>query len=124
MPIVRIDCRKIKGWASFHDVFAEEFGFPDFYGRNMDAWNDCMISLNDPSDGMTKVHGSPSDIVVLQLDHVDELARSWRIIYDAIVECTAFVNHSRIEQGASPVLALSYWYDEPKSVWELMTGDA
>jgi hypothetical protein len=40
--IVRIDTRLITDWASFHDVFARSFGFPDYYGRNMDAWNDCM----------------------------------------------------------------------------------
>jgi len=122
MPIVRIDCRKIKGWGSFHDVFAEAFGFPGFYGRNMAAWVDCMTSLDEPSDGMTTIHGSATDIVVLQLDHGDALARSWRIIYDTIVECAAFVNHRRIVEGEPAILALSYWYDEPKSVREIMTG--
>jgi len=32
----------ITDWASFHDVFMHTLGFPDFYGRNMDAWIDCM----------------------------------------------------------------------------------
>ena len=37
--LVRIDTKRIRDWASFHDVFAEALGFPDFYGRNMVAWN-------------------------------------------------------------------------------------
>jgi hypothetical protein len=32
MPVVRIPTNKIVDWATFHDVFARELGFPDFYG--------------------------------------------------------------------------------------------
>jgi len=42
MPFVRVDATHIRDWDNFHDVFADAFGFPDFYGRNMDAWVDCM----------------------------------------------------------------------------------
>jgi RNAse (barnase) inhibitor barstar len=55
MVIVRIDTTKIRDWASFHEVFSEAFGFPDFYGRNMDAWIDCMTSLDDPAAGMSRI---------------------------------------------------------------------
>lgn len=48
--IVRIDARRIVDLDSFHDVFAEAFGFFGGYGRNMDAWIDCMSSLDDPDD--------------------------------------------------------------------------
>ncbi|MCA9610738.1 MAG: barstar family protein [Myxococcales bacterium] len=36
-PIVAIPTRRIVDWDTFHDVFAEAFGFPGFYGRNLDA---------------------------------------------------------------------------------------
>jgi len=29
-------------WETFHDEFQEKMGFFDGYGRNMDAWIDCM----------------------------------------------------------------------------------
>ena len=32
----------LKDWERFHDFFANTFEFPGYYGRNMDAWNDCM----------------------------------------------------------------------------------
>ncbi|MDZ4753789.1 MAG: barstar family protein [Phycisphaerae bacterium] len=32
-------------------TFAETFGFPGFYGRNMNAWNDCMTFLDGPDAG-------------------------------------------------------------------------
>jgi len=50
---VQIDASKITDWASFHDCFSEKLGFPGFYGRKMDAWNDCMTCLDDPETGMT-----------------------------------------------------------------------
>jgi RNAse (barnase) inhibitor barstar len=53
---VQIAGSKITDWDSFHDLFAEVFGFPGFYGRNMNAWNDCMTYLAVPEEGMTSVH--------------------------------------------------------------------
>lgn len=37
MTLVKLDTRRITDWDTFHDVFAEVFGFPGFYGRNMNA---------------------------------------------------------------------------------------
>jgi RNAse (barnase) inhibitor barstar len=45
MTLVKLDTRRIRDWDTFHDLFAEVFGFPGFYGRNMDAWIDCMTWL-------------------------------------------------------------------------------
>jgi len=53
--VVEIDTRRITDWASFHDVFAEVFGFPGFYGRDMDAWIDCLTYLDSPEDGMSRI---------------------------------------------------------------------
>jgi hypothetical protein len=106
--IVRLDTRRITDWESFHDVFAEAFGFPAFYGRNLNAWNDCMSSLDAPEDGMTAIHAPPGGVVTLLLEHVDDFARRCPAHYDAIVECSAFVNLRQIERGAAPVLALAF----------------
>jgi RNAse (barnase) inhibitor barstar len=51
MPLVRIDGTRLQSWDAFHSAFASAFGFPDFYGRNMDAWIDCMTSLDSPGTG-------------------------------------------------------------------------
>lgn len=107
--IVRIDLSRITGWASFHDVFAEAFGFPSYYGRNMDAWIDCMTYLNDPEGTDTKVSAPAGEIVVLQLDNVDDFAKRCPEQYDALVEDSAFVNYRQIEMGRGPVLALSFF---------------
>ena len=108
MTVVKIDTRRIKDWETFHDVFAELFGFPGFYGRNLDAWIDCMSWLDDPSAGMTAIH--PADgIVTLQLEQVDDFIQRCPEQYAALVECTAFVNWRRIERGLPPVLTLAFY---------------
>jgi RNAse (barnase) inhibitor barstar len=108
MPIVRITTSRITDWDSFHRVFAEVMGFPAFYGRNMDAWIDCMTSLDSPEDGLTKIHCTPPDVVVLQLENAKTFREKHRELYDALVECSAFVNHRRIEIGEPAVLALAF----------------
>lgn len=105
MPIVRLDAAQLRDWDCFHDVFAATFGFPDFYGRNMNAWIDCMTSLDSPEDGMTSVHGSESDPLVLHLDNAHAIPKE---IFDALVECAAFVNWRRLESGAPAILMLAF----------------
>jgi hypothetical protein len=108
VTVVKLDTRQITDWDTFHEAFAAAFGFPDFYGRNMNAWIDCMTSLDDPEAGMSSVHPPPGGIVTLQLEFVDEFARRLPEQYSAVVECAAFVNWRRIETGGPPVLALSF----------------
>lgn len=104
-----IDCSRIRDWESFHDECQRVFGFPDFYGRNMDAWNDCISSLDAPGDGMTSVHVEPGKVLSLELANARSLKERCPRIYEAIVECSAFVNWRRREQGAPPVIALSFF---------------
>lgn len=85
MVLVRIDTSKIRDWTSFHDVFSGVFGFPDFYGRNMDAWIDCLTSLDDPAAGMSKIHAPEGGMVTLQLDGVDGFAERCPEQYRAVV---------------------------------------
>ncbi len=91
MTLVKLDSRRITDWDTFHDVFAEVFGFPGFYGRNMNAWIDCLTCLDDPSAGMTSRR------------------KRCHAQYDAIIECASFVNWRRIEKGDPAVLALSFF---------------
>lgn len=105
---VKIDCARITDWPSFHAVFSEAFGFPDFYGKNISALIDCLTSLDAPEDGMTKLHCAPGTAMTLHLDHVREFRRRCPEQYAAIVECSAFVNWRRNEAKQESVLALSF----------------
>jgi RNAse (barnase) inhibitor barstar len=57
--VIAILVDKIIDWTSFHDVFQHTLGFPDFYGRNMDAWIDCMTCVDTVADGLTTVTVPP-----------------------------------------------------------------
>jgi Barstar (barnase inhibitor) len=110
MPLnVEIDGNKITDWESFHDWFSNTLGFPGFYGRNMDAWNDCMTSLDNPDDGLSSVHVTPGDVLVLCIAEAQSLKQRCPEIFDSLVECSAFVNWRRIEKGDKAVLALSFY---------------
>ena len=108
MKLVRIDTRRIRAWRTFHDVFSEAFGFPDYYGRNMDAWIDCMTYLNDATVADTSVQGDAGEVVVLGLDHGEDFCTGCPELCAAVIECSAFVNWRQIEVGKETVLALSF----------------
>jgi hypothetical protein len=112
--VVRIDTTRICDWDSFHAVFKEALGFPEFYGANMDAWIDCMTYLDDPEAGMTTHHVPPGMVLTLQVDAVDGFASRCPEQYEALVQGSAFVNWRRVERGDPAVLALSF-YKRPAS---------
>lgn len=111
--VVKIPIEEIRDWDSFHSVFARVFGFPEFYGRNMNAWIDCMTSIDDPEEGMSVIHGTREAGLCLDLGDCTDFARRCPDQYGAILDSTGFVNYRRIEAGGEPVLSLSFWNREP-----------
>jgi hypothetical protein len=110
MKIVVVDTKQIVDWESFHNVFAQAFGFPSYYGRNLDGWIDCMTHLNDPTGSDTAIHVGAGEVVTLHLAHMSEFSKRCPDIHAALIDCSAFVNFRLIEQGNPPVLALA-WSD-------------
>jgi RNAse (barnase) inhibitor barstar len=108
VTIVEVPTHRIVDWDTFHDVFSEVLGFPSFYGRNMDAWIDCLTHVDDDPPDLTTVSVAAGDVLTLQLVDVDDFAERCPEQYAAVVECSAFVNWRRIEIGQPPVLALSF----------------
>lgn len=111
MPIVRVPTSEIEDWPSFHSVFQRVLGFPSFYGRNMDAWIDCLTSADDADNGMVArdVVARDGDVLTLQLEDVEAFAVRCPEQYQAVIECSAFVNWRRVEVGERPILALSFF---------------
>jgi hypothetical protein len=109
--IVKLDTQRISDWATFHDVFTEVFGFTPFYGRNLNAWADCMANLDSPASGATAVRVPAGEEVVLELEHADDFRKRCPALFQALAESTAFVNRRRSEAGRPPVLVLSFGQD-------------
>lgn len=107
MPVVDVPVSQINDWDTFHDTFAATLGFPSFYGRNMDAWIDCL-TYRDEDDGMAAMVVPPGDVLTLQLDEGRAFAARCPEQYAGLIECSAFVNWRRIEAGGRPILALSF----------------
>ena len=106
-PVVNIDGRRIQDHTSFHAVFQEAFGFPGFYGHNMDAWIDCMTGL-DEDDGLRSITIAPGEVLTVQVDHYEDLKARCPDVVIGMLECGAFVNWRRIEKGERAVLAFSF----------------
>jgi hypothetical protein len=107
--VITFNTSGITDWESFHDVSAATFGFPAFYGRNMNAWIDCMTDVDDPAAGMAQVTIARNEILTIALTEATEFARRCPDQFAALVDCAAFVNWRRLEIGEAPVLALSYY---------------
>jgi len=99
----RIQTKNITDWDTFHSVFAETMGFPDIYGRNLNAWIDCMTYFDD---GMTRFTVAPGDMFHLEVADTKDFAERLPEIFQAFIECAAFVNSRRHEKGEPPILAL------------------
>jgi len=48
--INEFDCSEWRDGKSFHDAFTKGLNFPDLYGRNLDALNDCLSDVEIPDD--------------------------------------------------------------------------
>lgn len=103
---ITLQTKGITDWDSFHSVFAETLGFPAFYGRNMNAWIDCMTYLDDAAAGMTTVAVAPGQLFHLEVADAADFQKRLPEIFQAFADCAAFVNTRRVGQGEPPVLAL------------------
>lgn len=101
METVQLDATAIVDWTSFHKVFAEVMGFPDFYGMNMNAWIDCMSSLND--SGMTRFALQPEEQLTIEIMETKDFAERLPEIFTALCVDTAFVNQRYAHSANQPV---------------------
>ena len=85
MPVIEVPASQINDWDTFHDTFAQTLGFPDFYGRNMNAWIDCL-TYADEDDGMRAIAAEPGEVLTLQLQDCRELRSRCPEIYEALIE--------------------------------------
>jgi hypothetical protein len=105
MATVRIDGEKITTWDAFHSESQAVFGFPDFYGRNIDAWIDSLASLRE-DEGLTKFKLGPDESLEIEVLRSDVLRRLAPEILGALKEYTSIVNQLYIENGEEPPLSL------------------
>lgn len=94
MKVFRINGNKIKNWKTFHAEFKVKMGFPDYYGDNMNAWIDCVDELS-------------RELTLIEIIRGDLLKQQAPELLEAILECAAFVNYRKLDQGEKPTLMIS-----------------
>ena len=108
MAVVRIFTYRITDWASFHLECKEVFGFPEFYGMNLNAWIDCLTYL-DEGDGMSKFHLDEQEKLIVEVIDSTDFKSRLPEVFEGFVESTNFVNQRYVDDGKLPkvILALS-----------------
>ena len=104
MKTVHVDCTKIQDWPTFYDVFSSTFGFPRVFGRNLDAWVDCMARLDED---LNEVRVQPGEVVELALDAAEDFRARCPQQFRSLVECAVFVNLRRRDLGKADILFVS-----------------
>src|SRR5436190_1216633 len=64
---IEINFTEIESLEDMHILLKEKFGFPEFYGKNVNALIDCLSSLRYPDDGMTLVNLELNEILYLKI---------------------------------------------------------
>jgi RNAse (barnase) inhibitor barstar len=109
LPVARfeIDGNEIRDMASFHDVFGRTLKFFDGYGRNMDAWIDCMTDLHGPN-ALSSLNLPDGEQIQLVFRGTREFSQRSPDIIRELIECTAAVNRHYQKQNNEVRVALVF----------------
>ena len=105
MASVELDGGAIVDWDSFHDASRAAFGFPDFYGRTMDAWVDCLSYLRD-ADGMSRFRLGPNAVLEIVVRNAAAMRAQAPDLLEEMTYCIAGINERYADYGEKPALAL------------------
>jgi RNAse (barnase) inhibitor barstar len=100
-----LDAARIVDLDSFHEESRQAFGFPEFYGCNMDAWIDCLSYLRD-DDAMSKFRLGPDETLQIELTHAEALRQTAPDILTELTLCVDAINERYEDYGEKPALEL------------------
>jgi ribonuclease inhibitor len=88
MNQVNIDISKISSLEDFHDEVTQALRFPSYYGRNKDAFWDCLSDYADDVEvtlvGVTSLKAelkkALSDYLAMLKEHADKNPESFKLI--------------------------------------------
>jgi len=101
---VIIDFTKITDLETFHAAFNETMGFPHFDGHNLDAWIDCMSSIDDVDAGRSSVTISPDESLEMIIIGTESALKNCPKVFNAFLEGTASVNQSFLKKRSKTIL--------------------
>ncbi len=92
-----IECSQILDRESFHIVFQDALKFFDGYGRNMDAWIDCMADFHGETS-LSEYHLPVGESIELVLRDAENFRKRCPDLAIHLFECTACVNRRYIRR--------------------------
>jgi RNAse (barnase) inhibitor barstar len=106
MTTIEINGSKITDWNTFHELFKEVLGFPEFYGNNSSAWIDCMGDIHNDTK-MSDVFLPEQEALVLKINDTKSIENSNPDILEGLYAMTAFVNKENLlNKGQAPIYVL------------------
>jgi len=105
MASVQLDGGQIIDWNTFHTACIAAFGFPDFYGRTIDAWVDCLSYLRD-DENMTKFRLKPDEVLQITIANAAALKKAAPDLLEEVAFCIEGINERYDDYGEKPALAL------------------
>ena len=103
MATVSLDGATMTDWEAFHRQSQQVFGFPDFYGKSMDAWIDCLSYLRD-DDGMSSIRLGPEEVLHIDILHAEAWRAAQPDMLDEVLYCIAGINDRYADYGETPAL--------------------
>lgn len=73
MVEIVLDARCMDKRKEAHDYLKEKLNFPEYYGRNLDAFYECLCELNDTK--LIILHASEAEKYFLKVEKVLKKAR-------------------------------------------------
>jgi RNAse (barnase) inhibitor barstar len=102
---IKLNGELLTDWDAFHTISQQAFGFPDFYGRNISAWIDCLSYLRD-ADGMSSVRLSADEMLTIALSHSELVQQRFPELLEELQFCVAMINERYEDYGEKPALQL------------------
>jgi len=105
MPTAVLNGKDITDEASFHAQCVQVFGFPEFYGNNIDAWVDCLSYLRD-DENMTKFRLKSNEVLEIVVQDGEAMKAQVPDLLEEITFCVAGINERYEDYGEKPALKL------------------
>ncbi len=104
MKKITLNILHIESLSNLHDKLKRKFGFPDFYGENMNALIDCWSSLRYPDDEMTTICLLEDEQLIIELNGGLQNIEVLTYLIKAIEQ----VNKRALLKGQKPSLVIVF----------------
>ena len=101
---IKLDFSAITNLSEMHEYLKKEFGFPDFYGANVNALIDCWTSLRFPEDGMVEITIEDNEVLLLEIKNLPSKSH---IILNHFLIAIQAVNNRYTSKGKLPCIYLN-----------------